>query len=561
MSKPSLVCGVSVSIVLCALSGRRGLAQTPKGDAAELTAELQKAKTAEARGDLFARIIALGPDAAKIVKPYVDAQVRTHDRKYIQLLTGYIRGAYLKHLATLTDEQIYQVQRTRRLWKHYLLTTASQHDFQKTFLRPCSEMAATLLLKMEDVKDEPVASQRRLLVEFGDYHSQCNASLGIDPDRAKTKKSPTGIRYPHLDRPQTFRDYLSHLERTLVLVHSIAPKGAKAILTANLKHAREIDVEEAEFVLFGNEVRMLTGTIAWMVDPVVCACARDHSADRKAGKAKGHWSSIPEKKSFGMRLKRFGASGRSEGAGGGRSGRGYIHGLSYGGGHTGPLYSLKRNVVGVGRREGVYTSIYRTDRRLVHPCAVTSGELFMPPGLTRTDVKSAALKQIYDNLRHGLFRNAHWLAKNARVRSDFDKMLLRFFTTAVQVEMDWFFEAVAILEEVGDVYELKRRVEAAKTSFREMPSFRKRIEPVEKRLSQDDVVKEIKLGRLYRRISAASPNTALLNEFVQRYKDSVYAAAARHVLADTKGTPAPLSYFVSKNASLRRYGYPPAPPR
>ena len=551
MSKPPVMCGVSLSILLCALPA---LAETAKS----VAAEFQNAKNPEARADLFARTIARGPAAAKLIKPHIDAQVRTLDRKYTQRLTGTIRGAYLKHLTTLTDEQIHQVQKTRRLWKHYLLTTASQHDFQKTFLRPCAEMAATLLLKMEDVNDEPVASQRRLLVEFGDYYSRCNAALGIDPDRAKTKKSPTGIPYPHLDRPQLFQDYLSYLERTLVLVHSIAPKGAARVLMEDLKHSREIDVEEAEFVLFGNEVRMLTGTIAWRVDPVVCACARDHSADRKAGKAKGHWSSIPEKKSFGMRLKRFGASGRSEGAGGGRSGRGYIHGLSYGGGHTGPLYSLKRNVVGVGRRGGVYTSIYRTERRIVHPCAVTSGELFMPPGLTRADVKASALQQIYNNLRHGLFRNAHWLAKNARVKSDLDKTLLRFFTAAVQVELDWFFEAVALLEEVGDVCELKRRVEAAKTSFREMPAFRERIKPVEQRLSQADAAKEIKLGGLYRTISTASPNTALLKEFVQRYKDSVYAAAAGHVLAATKGTPHPLSYFVSKNASLRRYEYPPA---
>lgn len=573
MTRRVHVSGVSLAAVLCFVLASHCLAQADKNAAAKFTREQRKeldalaekfgkAGAADNRADLVGRMSAIGPKGVRTVKGLVDRQVAVRATKYIRLLRGYVRPAYVKRLETLTDEQIYQVQMTRRLWKFYLLTTGMQYKFQDNFLKPCAEMAQTLLIRIEDVTDETVVAQRRVLLEFGDYQTQCNTSLGIDPDPTKGKISTTGIAYPNLDSPPTFRTRLSYLERTLVLAHSVAPPGAVPALMTTAERAAEIDVEEAEFVMFGNEVRMLTGTIAWVVDPVVCACTRDHSTDRKEGRASGHSSTIPEKKSFTMRLKRFGATGRSEGAGGGRNGRGYIHGLSYGGGHTGPLYSLKRNVVGVGRRGGVYTSVYRTDKEWIHPCAVTAGELFMPPGLGYRDIKASALRTIYRHMKSGSFGRAHAMLAKVKARTDHDKMMLRFFTAAVQVEVDWFFSGITRIENVGDVYTARSFLAPAKRAFAAMASFQERIAPFAQRLNHEDLAAEIKAGAAYRRITSGQYNGRTLRAFIADHKGTVYAAAAEHLVGASKDAdkpPHPLSYFMTKDKTLNQFGYLASP--
>ncbi|NQT85661.1 hypothetical protein HQ560_02790 [bacterium] len=529
-----------------------------------LFAQFGKAKDKETRGSLFEKMIAMGSTAARGLRRPIDETLALNEKKYAQLLARHIPTTYRKRLIALTNEQIRQVQATRRLWKHYILTTASQPDFQKNFLAPCFEVAEILLLDMDNVKDETIKAQRDLLHEYAGYQSQCHKALGISIDPTKTKKSPTGIPYPELDEPPTFRDKLSHLERTLVLVHSVAPAGAKPVLLGNDKAAREIDVQEAEFVLFANEARMLMGTIAWMADPLVCAVARDHSNDRKEGNASGHMSKVPGKHGFTDRIKRMGARWcGSEGAGGGGDGRGYIRGLSYGGGHTGPLYSLKRNVTGVGRRGGVYTSMYATDKSIVHPCAATSGELFMPPGLSRKDLHSSDLKSIYRHLHGGNYAAAQSLIAQARPGSATDKMLLRFFAAYVQVEMDWFFKAADGILAVGDVYEVKMRTDDARRRFGRLPAFQEKLKPLAERLATEDAAKAIAAGRFYHKFRGRKYAASTLKTFIQRYEGTDYAEAAQGLLDAAKESGKepgePLAFFLAKDKVLARYEYPPKP--
>ena len=576
-----LLCGMLAAVLLLGGATFQASGQTKKaaprkpaagkGEAAAglsketnaLLAEFRRAAQADDRAELSRKILAQGAGAAKALATLLDEQLAAAEKKYIQTLDRYIRDAYLQRLTKLSDEQIYQVQMTRRLWRHYLLTTATQHEFQKNFLQPCAETAKTLLLKIDEVQDESVASQRRLLVELAGYQAQCFAAMNVSPDPTKGKVSPTGLPYPPLDRPPTFADNLSYLERSLVLAGSVAPRGARNVLLMNAQAAREIDVEEAEYVLFGNEVRMLTGTIAWAVDPLLCACMRDHSNDRKEGKAQAHSSTVPGKESFPARTKRFGTSAASEGAGGGRDGRNYIHGLSYGGGHTGPLYSLKRNVVGVGRRGGVYTSGYRTEKKLLHPCPVQDGEQFMPPGLGRADLRSPALMDIYRSIGLGNFARADAAIRKTAGKNDQEKMLLRFFAAAVKVELDWRLGEVGKLLAVGDVYEARRRLDAVHKQFANVEGLAERIKPLDDRLSQEGVAAEIKAGGYYHGMANSPVNTAALQAFVKQFPNSVYAEAAKLVLQpkadDAKNGPGLLSYFLQKDPTLSQFDYEKTP--
>ena len=542
------------------------LTNEQKRDVLLATAEFRKADSQEERQELCKKILDIGPGAPEMFSPVVDELLAGHFKHYAQTLDRAVREAHIKRLISLTDEQVLQVQKMRRLWKDYVLNGGSRHDFQKQFLKPCGDVADFLLIKTEDTKDAGLASKRALVVEFIGHQSQCRTALGIEPDPDPTvgKLSPTGIAYPNLDERPTRMFYLSFLER-IVALGAAAPEGAKKVLLMNLDSAREIDVQESEFTMYGNTVRILVGTIAWYADPLVCAVTRDHSADRKAGLASAHMSTVPGKHGFTDRLKRMGARWcGSEGAGGGRDGADYIQGLSYGGGHTGPLYSLRENIVGVGRRDGVYTSDYGMDNSLVHPCAATRGELFMPPGIGRADVKSPVLQPIYNCLYTGNFGRAYKLIGQAKLKDDFDKMLLRFFSTGVTAEMDWFFKGIDTIEATGDVYEVKRRLDNAIKAFGGIPAFDEKVNPLVENLGgkkpDKELTKLFEAGKTYQAIARkiidgtfdVPTGKKYLDEFLKRYPEGVYAQAAKACLEkkaqdkENKEALDPTTYFHAK---------------
>jgi hypothetical protein len=526
----------------------------------------------------FDEIVTSGRAVTAIVNQIVDRNLNEAEQKYIKVLTPKIRAAYLARLSELTDEQILLVQNTRRFWKDYLLNGGGREDFRKVYLKPIWDMAAFLLLKVEDIHDEEIAAQRKLLEEFAVYRSQCHRILKVEPDPTVGKVSPTGIAYAPLDQPPTFRDNLRHLERTLVLANTVASEGARRVLMMNDAAAREIDVQEAEFTMFCNEVRMLAGTVAWRVEPLGCAVTRDHSNDRKDGKAKGHMSSVPGKHGFGDRNRRMGAPFyNSEGAGGGGNGRGYANGLSYGGGHTGPLYSLRRNCVGVGRRDRVYTSQYRFDKSIIHPCPATENELWMPPGVGSRDIRRASTLRVYRALKAGACGTAQKLIESARPRpsvragqgptngprTDIDAVLLRFFRNAVDIETDWFLECLGAVEQAGDVYEVKVRLADGLRRFRGITRLEEKAAEISKRLGSEEMALEVRAGRVYHWLARSGYKEAqlrqLMPQFLKRYEGTVYAEALKLTVADGEKKGQWFAYFLDKNPKLRNYGYPPKP--
>ncbi len=532
---------------------------------AELLAEdldgFHKAETREERSDLFEDVIDAGPVGAQTMLELVEKRLAKVRPKYLRELQRWLKGAYTKRLIGLTDEEIRTVQHARRLWKSYVLHGGHRKNFQAEFLGPMQAAARALLLRADDVKEPALREQRQELVEFGGYRKAVRAALKIDPDPTKGRLSPTKIPYPRLDQPPTFVDSLHHTERTLVLAYTVAPLGAQPVLLFNDDAAQQIDVQEAEFVLFGNEMRILAGTIAWRVDPLGNAVARDHSEDRTKGLAKGHMSSIPEKRGFTHRSRRFGSARfGSEGVGGGRDGRGYIRGLSYGGGHTGPLYSLKRNCVGVGRRGSAYTSIYRTDRRIVHPCQAVAGELALPPGLNRSAVRGTA-RSVLAHLQAGRFGRAHRLLEKARPANEEAAMLQRFLRAAVSVEVDWVLDSAAAIAAAGDIYEAHRRLVAGRKSFLGISRFEdeaaKRIE----RLTAPEHEQELRAGKAFHRMALGDSDEQARSRAVRmlkkRFGNTVYAAAAKAMA----GKGGPFHYFIGQRPDLEAYEYPPQPNR
>jgi hypothetical protein len=544
--------------------GRRTLTREQGKQLRRLLSGFRKAEDRDGRKALFDEMVALGPKAAEFVKPVIDLRLNESEQSYARTLEPKIRAAYFKRLGELTDQQVRHVQSTRRFWKDYLLNGGGREDFRNVYLKPIWDMAEFLLLNAGDIDDEEVGARREVLSEFDEYRSRCHGILNIAPDPTVGKVSPSGIPYPPLDQPPTFQDSLRHLERTLVLANTVASEGARRVLMMNDAAAREIDVQEAEFTMFCNEVRMLAGTVAWRVEPLGCAVARDHSNDRKDGNASGHMSSVAGKRGFPDRNKRMGAPFyNSEGAGGGRDGRSYANGLSYGGGHTGPLYSLRRNCVGVGRRGGVYTSQYRFDKGLIHPCPATENELWMPPGIGPKDIRNASVLSVYRALKARYFGVAQKLIERAKPNTDIDEVLLRFFRGAIGMEADWLIESVRAIERAGDVYAAKVRLTDGLRRFKGVAGLEERAAEISGRLDSEEVAGQMRAGRVFHRIAQSGYKEAQVRQiapqFLKLYSGTVYADALKLAVESEEKEGKWFAFFLEKDPELRKYEYPPKP--
>lgn len=553
-----LVRNAAIASVASALA-LHGAAQTPGAAVRDALAALGSATTANEREQQFASLEKAGKDAATAALDVIERRLEKTMAAYTPALQDWLVEHYAEHLIGLEYEQIVAVQRARRLWRSYVLHGGHRKNFQSEFLAPMEAAAKILLIDAQKIEEPKLRAMRGELVEFGGYRKRAHDALGIDPDPTKDKLSPTGIPYPHLDQPQTFLDRLHHTERTLVLAWTVAPPGARKVLLFNDRAAREIDVQEAEYVLYGNEMRILAGTIAWQVDPLGNAVTRDHSTDRTKGLAKGHMSSIPEKRGFTHRSRRMGARRfGSEGAGGGRTGRGYIHGLSYGGGHTGPLYSLKRNVVGVGRRGNTYTSIYATERSIMHDCQALSGDLALPPGWDRARVRGTAKKALA-RIRAGKLGSANAILESARVSNPESAMLLRFLQAAVEVEADFVLDAATAIEAAGDLYEAHRRLSEATKNLKGIVRFEAFAAAPLQQLAAEANKPLLRAGEQFYRIvhgATGDEQARAARQFAAKHAGTIYAEGIEGLGKDGNA----FAPFLAKQPSLEKFDYPPRPP-
>ena len=506
-----------------------------------LFGEFEAATDEAGRKAAFEKMLALGEPVVAQVGPMIDDALGAEERKYVKILEPKIRIAYIKKLESISDEQISHILRTRYLWEPYIINGGSDPEFRQVYLAPIWKMKEFLLLKIADIEDTEVVTLRNKLVELAGYQRQCHDVLKINPDTTVGKLSPTGIEYAHLDQPPTFLDKLHHYERTLILINTVASKGAREVLLMTDQAAREIDVQEAEYVMAANEVRMLAGSIAWRADPLGCAVERDHSTDRKEGRAKGHMSDVPGKRGFGDRNRRMGAGYYgSEGAGGGRDGPAYLRGLSYSGdGHGGPLYRLARNRVGIGRRGGVYTSQYATDKKYIHPCPATEHEMWMPPGVTAMDLRSSAIQQAFLAMKAKSYGSALGSLDRAKAPTGADAIAMRFFRAAIDLEVQQAIKDILATEGSGDVFFASFLLRRDLANFKGIEAFEKAVADSSQRLNSKDLRPEMTAGeayyRLYYAVKDAPKETfnanrsgliRLLGDITSKYKDSLYAKAA-----------------------------------
>lgn len=501
--------------------------------------------------------------AQAVLSEFGEAEIEYEraEAAYLELLGGYLPGAYRDHFAGLSDKQLQQIAETRKLWEFWTLGGSAQFEFQREFLDPIDKVGEMLIPEADSIRDKAVKEARARAGRLAEKFDRAKRRAGAEIDPTVGVVSPTGIAFPALDRPHTTVDRLLLMERSAILAHTVGPRESEAVLMKNAEFCTQIDFEEASFTMYANKVRMLTGANAWVANPVTTACARDHSIDRKAGRASGHTSTVPGKEGLGARAKRFGTPVRSEGAGGGKSGWHYIRGLSYGGGHTGPLYRSMRNVVGPGRVDGVYTSMYYYDKTYRHDCQEYRKELFMPPGVTKSDLQTDALISAYSALQQDSFTAAHNALKDAEKPEDnFQLAIHRYLLARVEAEANWWLNGVEHIAAAGDVYGAQQRLAKAKQLLSGIPSFDTAVSKIEKWMGKSSVVAEIEAGRYYYQTSAKNFTKAGMQSVIEKYPTSVYATAAKHAIEnnafDENNGYAPLMYFrKERDEHINKWAY------
>ncbi len=493
------------------------------------------------------------PAALAGLELVLDRELARVERRYAELLDAPVREAYLAHLQSLSDAQLRQVARTRRVWRDYILRPSTQLHFQQHFLMPATKVAELLLPDVATITTKDSQAQLKKLHELAGYREEVRLARGLGADPTTGKVAPTGVPMPPLTQPRSYEEHLGHLHKTIAIASTAAPREARRLLLDNADRARRIDKEEAEFVLYSNEVRALMGIVAWSTDVLACAATRDHSKDRVDGNASGHMSTLPGKRGFTDRVRRFGTSASSEGAGGGSNGRNYLYQLSYGGGHTGPLYSMKRNRVGVGRHGNCYTSVYAGQKDLMHPCQASTGELFMPPGIGLEDVTDKSLQDIYHALLFENWGGALRAVKEAKATSKLDRFMRRWFAAAIEVEADWHLECAARFAAVGDLDAVAKMIGRTRDSFGD--ALDKRLRPLQRRLGTNAGAAALAAGRAYA-AACAKKDDAALKAFAAEHARTVYAQAARHHLQNGGvGQGHRLDWFLQQDRYLARFGY------
>jgi hypothetical protein len=183
----------------------------------------------------------------------------------------------------------------------------------------------------------------------------------------------------------------------------------------------------------------------------------------------------------------------------------------------------------------------------------------MPPGLTRTDIRNNTLSAMYMAMQSGAWASAAALLPKVKAKTEVDSILVKFFSAAIDAEVDWFFQGITALDQVGDVYEYKRRIEEGQQKFKGIADYDEKIGPWLEKISGEEVARPLLAGQLYHKIAASGYEKAELEhaiqQFLKLYADTQYAEAAKIALAEEKVNY--LGYFLKKYPMLCQYEYPP----
>ena len=476
---------------------------------------------------------------------------------YVKALATRARQAYVARLAGLTDDQIRQILLDRfcmtvwfKTYDNRVETTSPmvaaewrKPAWEESCVAGFRRMRELLIPSVEQCADGQLLEQREALLAACRQRDAATQPPSPKPPH----KSPTGLDYPALNRgPATAVEAFERLERAVILANTIADAESASVLMENERLADGLDVQEAAATQYMNERRMLAGSPALRINPLMAAAVRDHATDMGEGRHNcvNHNS---DKGDFSQRMARFGAGGATEGLGFGHDGPNAVDQQCYGGGHTVAVYSADITEIGVGCHEtndpelpAVYGFAYGGEAPKRTPWFEDG--FYLPPGLDSRRLKGLGAEAL-SAVRQNRFQALKPLAKRKEARpgqADATSIAVRFLLAYVELQIDHELSMLESLKQAGDWHAVQQRLDAG-ARLAGQPRYDRNASPYRGPLKDKTNQAELVIGKAYHaRLAAAaaagdgldrSALAADLRRFAAESRKSVYAGAAEAVAA------------------------------
>jgi uncharacterized protein YkwD len=218
-----------------------------------------------------------------------------------------LRDGYLKQLALaaskLGGKKTDSLQQVRVHRAAFQQVYAKDEATMKPLLTSVSMPAIEALRKL-------LAPNPEQLIEAGGDKLKAQRKLVLALARFRDGASNAMLATQPIDSTSS----LTAAEKELAEATCGFPRGDLNMLAHNRKVAKTSDLPEAEArgIEECNELRMLVGLNALLLDPKLCEAARDHSKDMAEKGFFAHESPVPGKKSPWDRAKNFGTTAAGE---------------------------------------------------------------------------------------------------------------------------------------------------------------------------------------------------------------------------------------------------------
>ncbi len=256
----------------------------------------------ERRAEIVEAAVENGPAHVAALHEAVERELRPQLTRY--------RNAFHRQAAALSKDRTANVDLQEVLaLRRQVLALQHQPALTKNLIVQQGEPALERLREMfvvnrEDVLEASPAlrDDREQLGVAGGLWERCAVYLH--------EQLPDDEHKP--EEPPSFEGYLAGEEAMAAGLAAPMDPRTRQVLSMNNRLAARLEPEEARAVLALNLTRNLLGLSALVIDPRLCAAARDHSNDMETHQFFAHESPVPGKATPRERAQRFGTTASGE---------------------------------------------------------------------------------------------------------------------------------------------------------------------------------------------------------------------------------------------------------
>ena len=194
---------------------------------------------------------------------------------------------------------------------------------------------------------------------------------------------------------------------------------------------------------------------------------------------------------------------------------------------------------------------------MYHKSQATQGELFLPPGVEKSDIRSRLLRSAYTGFYKEQFNKAYDALAGEEPGEGFDGAIHRYLIARLDAEVQWAVTGIRRIAAAGDIAEAYVRFQKAQKSMKGVPAFETEAESLRALFAGESVEQEVKAGKIFRRICAEEYTEANMKKLIETFPDTIYARAAQKCIDDKmpKKAAGPLTFFTDRDQDLNQWGY------